>query len=182
MRDTTHASRTAANRSDARGKNCGSYCGAHRLPAGRTAAKEESKRASCRSGRKTIRRSTTATVQGICPFRGNTRILVTMHKRSQRLLGRFFFRICYLRGMRIILDTSVVLTSAVTAEPSVVTSDLGTLVCRYCVLIGCAGHFEGFWRAEMRHTPATRSGRNARHRSCQARAAHAMSSSGRQVC
>ncbi|MGF6289820.1 hypothetical protein QFZ98_001653 [Paraburkholderia youngii] len=34
-----------------RGENCGSYCGAHRLPAGRTAAKEGSRRASCRSGK-----------------------------------------------------------------------------------------------------------------------------------
>lgn len=92
---TTHASTTAANRRDARGRNCGSYCGAHRLPAGRTAAREESRRASCRSGRKTIRRSTTATVQGICPFRGNRRILVTAHAPSQRIFRRFFFRIRY---------------------------------------------------------------------------------------
>ncbi len=99
---TTHASMTAANRKDARVRNGGSYCGAHRLPAGRTAAKEESRRASCRSGRKTVRRSTTATVQGKCPFRGNTRILVTAHKPSQRLFISFFFRIRYFRRMQMI--------------------------------------------------------------------------------
>ncbi len=78
------------------GRNCGSYCGAHRLPAGRTAARGESRRASCRSGRKAVRRSTTATVQGICPFRENMRILVTTLAQSQRFLRRFFFRFRYL--------------------------------------------------------------------------------------
>lgn len=73
------------------GENCGSYCGAHRLPAGRTAAREESRRASCRSGRKNVRRSTTATVQGIYAFRGNRRILVTAREPSQRFFEYFSF-------------------------------------------------------------------------------------------
>jgi len=50
------------------------YCDAHRLPGGKTAAGEKA-RTSCGSGRETVRRSTTATVQGISPFCEDGRIL-----------------------------------------------------------------------------------------------------------
>lgn len=97
VRDNTRVNDGGQSK-DARGKNCGSYCGAHRLPAGRTAAKEDSKRASCRSGRKTDRRSTTATVQGIGPFRENRRILVTAREPSQRFFEVFSFESVIRRG------------------------------------------------------------------------------------
>jgi uncharacterized low-complexity protein len=40
------------------------YCGAHRLPAGKTAAEGTGARTSCRSGSETIRRSTTSVMHG----------------------------------------------------------------------------------------------------------------------
>ncbi|MEQ5838454.1 hypothetical protein N0A02_03265 [Paraburkholderia acidicola] len=42
-----------------------SYCGAHRLPAGKTAAKRMGTRTSCQSGSEIVRRSTTSVIHGI---------------------------------------------------------------------------------------------------------------------
>ena len=71
---------------DAR-KNEKRDCDAHRLPVGMTAAKRRIQRASCRSGGNTVRRSTTATVQGICPICGIDEILVVARNQRQPVIS-----------------------------------------------------------------------------------------------
>jgi hypothetical protein len=66
-----------------REKNLGRDCDAHRLPIGSTAAKRRIQLASCRSGKNTVRRSTTATVQGVGPICEINEILVAARNRRQ---------------------------------------------------------------------------------------------------